>query len=78
MATFNLRLLFVGDGLNAPPRALVQVACSGGQVYNRKQEDGLISCECVSQTEFDREIDRLKAELETIRKQARTRFARAA
>jgi hypothetical protein len=78
MATFNLRLLFVGDGRNAPPRALVQVVCSGGQEYNGKLEDDLISCECVSQAEFDREIDRLQVALETIRTQAKTRFARAA
>lgn len=78
MSTLNFGLLVVDRGINSSPVAIVQLKASGGQEYGHQQFDGLISCECLSARELDVEIDRLKNELEEIRKQGHRRFARAA
>lgn len=55
----------------------VAAICVDG--YTRRTPDGppLLTPDCVSMEELDPEIDRLKKELEAIRKSARAKFSAA-
>lgn len=74
--TYSLDLLFskpLKGQLLGPPLAQIYVKTHTGD------EKGhiLITPHCFSLREFEEQIDRLKEELETIRKKAREQFARS-
>lgn len=77
MSTFNLELLFFDEGFMGEPTANVHVKSSTGQQFGGIQYDRLISCDCLSPSEFNSEIDRLHAELEKVRQDGKKNFARA-
>jgi len=74
METYSFDLSFVDDrdsDLRHPPVAEIFI-----KTHSQRVSDGplLITPGCVSIIEFEHEIDRLQAELETIRKKARAKF----
>ena len=75
MRTYSLDLLFKGgEGSNSrgPTRSHVYVK----SWTTRGDARPLLSSECLSLSELEGEIDRLKGELEEIRKKARHEYAK--
>ena len=75
MNTYSLDLSFRDDAkstLGHPPIAEIYV-----MRYSRRSDDGppLITPECVTIGELEYHVDRLKEELEAIRKKARAKFS---
>ncbi len=80
MNTFTFDLLFLehkkGE-LPGPPVSHVYVKAHSKGGYSGVSKDLIvISADCVSVSEIEAEIDRLQADLEAIRKDARRRYMR--
>ena len=75
MATHNLDLEFLDDRKSELPHNPIARICL--KVWTHATHDGapLITPNCVTIREFEYQIDRLKSELEELRKDARTKFA---
>jgi hypothetical protein len=73
-----LSFIEVADGeLPGPPRAHVYVKAFSPADFKPIEGAPLISAECVSFTEIGYQIDELKRELDTLKAEARRRFAAA-
>lgn len=73
MKTYSLELAFMDDcksELPHPPIAVIHL-----KNYGIRDGTPVITSECVSLGELEYHVDRLKDELETIRKRARAKFA---
>jgi hypothetical protein len=77
MTTFNLDLFFIDGGKQSPSIANIYVKSCGGQEYGSGQLHKIISSQCLSAGELNREIDRLHAELEALRSQGEKMFSKA-
>jgi hypothetical protein len=69
----NLELLFL-EADSGPAVAHVCVGSSHKQGYNIENEPHLLTAQCMGISEFDFEVDRLKSELEDVRREAHQKF----
>lgn len=77
MDTYTFDLLFLDDRKSKLPHAPIAHIClktwsTGGY---KDHDPPLLTPDCVTLAELEWQIDRLKEELETIRKEARRKFA---
>lgn len=81
--TYSLDLLFLDSPIfegssHRSPLARVHIKTTAGHTYHGVNPNlEYLTPECVALGEFEAQIDRLQAELETIRKKARRKFAAA-
>jgi hypothetical protein len=72
--TYSLDCIFL-ENSDMPPIASIYIKTSTTHKYKGHNELTFITPECMSLPEFNEQVDRLHAELESIRNIVRTKFS---